>query len=137
MPILRLSVAAVWIVTGIVSLGLFPVDESLALLARTGLHGTPARVALYGAAVLDLALGIAVLCWRSPWLWRAQLVLILGYTAIISWKLPEFWLHPYGPISKNLPMLALLWLLHEYDRPPQRGSPLRELAVVTIQNSQG
>ena len=34
-----------------------------------------------------------------------------GYTAIISWRLPEFWLHPYGPMTKNLPMLALLaWL---------------------------
>ena len=121
LPVLRLSVALVWILTGIVSLGLFPVHDSLALLARTGLHGTPALVALYGAAALDLALGIAVLCWRSLWLWRVQILLILGYTAIISWKLPEFWLHPYGPILKNLPMLAVLWLLHEYDRPPRVG----------------
>ncbi len=117
-PVLRLSIAAVWIVTGIVSLGLYPVEDSLALLARTGLHGTSALIALYGAAVLDLALGIAVLCWRSRWLWRMQIVLILVYTAIISWKLPEFWLHPYAPVLKNLPMLAVLWLLHEYDRRP-------------------
>ena len=117
-PVLRLSIAAVCIVTGIVSLGLYPVEDSLALLARTGLHGIPASIALYGAAVLDLALGIAVLSWRSRWLWRMQIVLILVYTAIISWKLPEFWLHPYAPVLKNLPMLAVLWLLHETDRRP-------------------
>ena len=36
---LRWSIALVWIVTGIVSLGLYPVQESYALLARTGITG--------------------------------------------------------------------------------------------------
>lgn len=118
LPLLRLSIAAVWILTGIVSLGLYPVDDSLALLARTGLTGAVAYVALYGAALLDLAFGVGLLLPvnRRP-LYIAQAVLILGYTAIISIALPEFWLHPYGPVLKNLPILAALWLLHETDRP--------------------
>jgi hypothetical protein len=36
---------------------------------------------------------------------------MLGYTALITVFLPEFWLHPYGPLLKNLPMLAALALL--------------------------
>jgi hypothetical protein len=44
-----------------------------------------------------------------------QIVLIVLYTALISWRLPEFWLHPYGPLSKNLPMIALLILLIQFD----------------------
>lgn len=116
LPLLRVSLAAVWIVTGLVSLGLYPVTDSLALLARTGLTGVPAQLALYGAALLDLALGIGLLfARRRRWLYKAQAVLILGYTAIISLWLPEFWLHPYGPVLKNLPLLAVLWLLHELD----------------------
>jgi uncharacterized protein YbjT (DUF2867 family) len=116
LPVLRWSVAVTWIVTGIVSIGAYPVDKSLALLARTGLHGDAALVALYGAALLDLALGIAtILAPRRRALYKAQAAVIVGYTIIITACLPEYWLHPYGPVLKNLPLLAALWLLHELD----------------------
>lgn len=112
LPILRAAVGLVWILTGIVSLGLYPVQESYALLGRAGVPAALAPLALYGAAVLDLVFG--VLCfspWRGRLLWAAQAALIVGYTVIISFRLPEFWLHPYGPLTKNLPMLAAIWLL--------------------------
>jgi hypothetical protein len=44
--------------------------------------------------------------------------LILGYTALISIFLPEYWLHPYGPITKNLPVLAAIALLWSLERRP-------------------
>jgi len=117
LPLLRIAVALVWIATGIVSLGVYPVSASLDLLARTGLHGGHAVALLYVAALLDLALGIATLVLRRrQWLYVAQAIVILGYTAIISLRLPEYWLHPYGPVLKNLPLLAALWLLHALDR---------------------
>jgi hypothetical protein len=52
---------------------------------------------------------------RRRWLWRAQIALILGYMVIISIKLPEYWLHPYGPLTKNLPMLVAILMLHEFE----------------------
>jgi cell division protein FtsW (lipid II flippase) len=68
---------------------------------------------LYGAAVFDLLLGLGiVLLKRRRWLWLAQLGLIGFYTVVIAWKLPEFLVHPYGPLTKNLPMLAAIWLLY-------------------------
>ncbi len=108
--LLRWSIALVWIWTGIVSLGLYPVAESYALLARLDLHGALATVLLYGAALLDLAFGVATLALRRHRraMWLAQMGLIAGYTLLITWRLPEFWLHPYGPILKNLPMLAAI-----------------------------
>jgi uncharacterized protein YbjT (DUF2867 family) len=116
LSLLRVSVALVWIVTGIVSLGLYPVADSLALLARVGLHGSIAAAALYIAAVLDFALGIAMLVMhKRRWLYALQALVILGYTAIITLWLPEYWLHPYGPVLKNLPLLATLWLLYALD----------------------
>jgi uncharacterized protein YbjT (DUF2867 family) len=117
LPALRLSLAALWIWTGLVSLGLYPVQDSYALLARVGLQGLAASVALYGAAALDLALGLLTLFpppRRRGAVWGAQLLLVAGYTALITLFLPEYWLHPYGPISKNLPIvaaIALLWAL--------------------------
>jgi uncharacterized protein YbjT (DUF2867 family) len=112
LPLLRLSIAAVWIVTGIVSLGLFPIESSFALLERVGVPRSLAPLFLYSAAALDLALGAGTLFLRNRrWLWLAQIALILSYTAIITLRMPEFWLHPYGPLLKNLPMLAAIYLL--------------------------
>lgn len=117
LPVLRVALALMWIWTGIVSLGLYPVEASHALLARVGLHGDAAPIALYGAALLDVVLGVLTLAAPARWrrtVWLGQLLLIGGYTALITLFLPEFWLHPYGPILKNLPLLAaiaLLWAL--------------------------
>ncbi|MEJ7806963.1 MAG: DoxX-like family protein [Telluria sp.] len=45
----------------------------------------------------------------------AQLGLIGFYSVVIAIMLPEFLLHPYGPLTKNLPMLAAIWLLYELE----------------------
>jgi uncharacterized protein YbjT (DUF2867 family) len=117
LPVLRLSIAALWIWTAAVSFGLYPAGDSLALLARVGLHGGIALLALYGAAALDLLLGVLTLvlpAHRRGVLWAAQLLLMAGYTLLITLFVPEYWLHPFGPISKNLPVaasIALLWAI--------------------------
>ena len=89
LPILRLSIALVWIVTGLVSLGIYPVDESYALLARAGVHGALAPVALYGAALLDVALGVATLAVKGRRLWWLQIAVIVSYSVIITIRLPR------------------------------------------------
>ncbi|HYD79721.1 MAG TPA: SDR family oxidoreductase [Paucimonas sp.] len=111
LPLLRATLAVVWFVTGLLSLGIYPREASLALLARVGLDGYAATMALHGAALLDCTLGIATLAAPGRLLWRAQMALILGYTLIISLFLPEYWLHPFGPVLKNLPILAALLAL--------------------------
>ncbi len=118
LPIMRLCIAAVWLWTAAVSLGLYPIADSLALLARAGIPPALAPAMLASAAGLDLALGVLTLMnlgGRKRWVWVAQIALILGYSAIISLRLPEQWLHPFGPLSKNLPMLAVLALLYLCD----------------------
>jgi len=116
LPLMRFSVAAMWLVTAWVSLFVYPQQASLALLARTGLDGGLGVAALYGAAGLDALLGGATLfARRRRWIYRAQLVLIACYTVIISVYLPEYWAHPYGPVLKNLPLLAMILALHELD----------------------
>jgi len=49
-------------------------------------------------------------------LWLLQLAVIIAYTAIITVWLPEFWLHPYGPVVKNLPVIIAIYLLFELER---------------------
>ena len=60
--------------------------------------------------------------WRRT-VWLAQAVLIAAYTLLITVFLPEYWLHPYGPISKNIPILALLGLLWALEPPVRREGP--------------
>ncbi len=116
LPVLRWSIVVVWIATAIVSFGLYPVAESYDLLARTGIPPELQPLMLYGAATFDLLLGLGIAFLpRRRWLWRAQLALIGFYTVVIAFRLPEFLLHPYGPLTKNLPMLAGIWLLHELE----------------------
>lgn len=120
LPVLRLSLAIVWIWTAIVSAGLYPVADSYQLLARTGVPAMLGPLMLYGASALDFAFGVATMAWprrTRHWLWLAQIALIGFYSIIIAWRLPEFLLHPYGPLSKNLPMLAALWMLYELEKP--------------------
>jgi uncharacterized protein YbjT (DUF2867 family) len=112
LPILRISIALVWIATAIVSAFVYPVAGSYELLARTGIPEALRPLMLYGAAAFDMLLGLGILFLkRRRWLWLAQLGLIGFYTVAIAWKLPEFLVHPYGPLTKNLPMLAAIWLL--------------------------
>lgn len=113
--LLRWCIAAVWIGTAIVSAGAYPVADSLALLERVGAHGQVARLLLFGAAGLDLVLGLATLLRPRRSLWWSQIALVLLYSILIAWRLPEYWLHPYGPMLKNLPMLAGLCLLLAID----------------------
>ena len=115
LPVLRLSIAAVWLATALVSYGLYPVEASYELLARSGVPAAFAPLMLYGAATFDLLLGLAILLVRRRWVWGVQLALIGFYTVYIAFRLPEFLLHPYGPLTKNLPMLAAIWLLYELE----------------------
>jgi uncharacterized protein YbjT (DUF2867 family) len=121
LALMKASVAVVWIVTGLLSLGLYPAAQSLALLADFGLHGAWAQAALYAGAFVDLVLGFAVLLaprsWL-PWVWRTQLLVMMGYTLLITLRIPHWWLHPFGPILKNLPMLVGILMLAALPRRP-------------------
>jgi uncharacterized protein YbjT (DUF2867 family) len=106
--LLRGSLALVWIATAIVSVAVYPREDSLALLARTGAHGGFALLLLWGAAAMDLVFGILTLLKPARWLWWAQLALVAFYSVVIAWRLPEYLAHPYAPIVKNAVIVAAL-----------------------------
>nr|WP_315475474.1 SDR family oxidoreductase [uncultured Undibacterium sp.] len=112
----RLMLAFLWISTGIISLWIFPREDSLHMLAQVGIHGEIASVVLYLASSIDMLLGIATLSRPSRHLWLFQSVLIVSYSFIIGVCLPEFLIHPFAPILKNLPILAILFVLIASER---------------------
>lgn len=105
-PVLRYALALQWIWSGLTSALFFPESESLELLAATGITGSAAPWVLYGAAALDVVLGVALLTrFHVVLVGLLQLLAMLAYTEVITVSLPEFWLRPFAPIAKNIPIL--------------------------------
>lgn len=111
-PLVLLVLALIWLGTAVVCLG--PgFDWGLRIMAEAGVDGLPARLAVIAGALLDGALGLALL-WRR---WRvralqAQIGLMLVYSLVISLLLPHYWFDPYMALGKNFAVLLLsLWLL--------------------------
>jgi hypothetical protein len=116
-PVLRWLLALVWLAGGIVPLALTPAGTNFALLARAGLNGTAAITALVAGAVLDLAIGLALLA-RLRRAALAGIGVMLGYTAVIAATMPALWADPFGALVKNAAILGLALAVHvlETDR---------------------
>ena len=113
-PVLRFAIAFVWLWSGITSLFFYPHELSYQLLAATGISGSAAPMMLYGLALMDIALGLATLSpYRPARLMSWQIGIVLVYTLVVSFALPEFWLHPFGPLLKNIPFLLCLWIYRQ------------------------
>ncbi len=119
-PLLRFVIGFLWLFTGIVSAFIYPIEASYQLLAATGISGIMAPIMLYSAAALDALLGIATwMGYRIRIVVGLQLLLMVGYMVIITLSLPELWSHPFGPITKNLPLIVatLIMLVFEKNDP--------------------
>ncbi|MEK4034070.1 SDR family oxidoreductase [Methylocystis sp. IM3] len=111
-PVLRWSLAILWIVTGLLSFGLYSVDKSYDLLAAIGLTGPVASLALYGGAALDFILGLILLRgWRPALIGWIQLASMAAFTLLAMGLPGEYWLHPFAPILKNLPIAAAILVM--------------------------
>ncbi len=111
--LLRLSLAAVWLLSALASWQ-YPEAQSMALLDRVGLTGAAAHAALYAGIALDALMGVLTLLPRlamQRWLWLAQGAVMITYSVIIIIWLPEYAWHPFGALIKNIPLLAILWIL--------------------------
>ena len=120
-PLFRLTLAALWLGTGLVSFGLFPPDEFYVMLGELGLTGPFAEVALFGVAALNIALGALMLVnWRPVRVAQAMFALLVLFS-IAALMLPhEYWLTPFAPILKNAPIAAALLCFIGMEKPSCR-----------------
>ena len=108
---LRLSLVFVWLWTAVVSVWGWD-GLSMALLANLPSAWAGAKPWLIGAgALLDAVVGL--------WLWwrpgrpayAAGLLTLVVMTVLATAFDPSGWLHPFGPLSKNVVLAAALLLL--------------------------
>ncbi len=116
--LLRWSLVAVWLFTGIASL-IELNGQSREVLAAAGIASPPwlVQCLIVGGAVADIAIGIALWRWPGRASYAAALALMLAMTLVATVLQPSLWLHPLGPLLKNLPIAALLWHLHRRAAP--------------------
>ena len=115
-PLLRFSIALVWLWSGITSLFFYPHELSYQLLADTGITGLGAPLTLYGLAAMDIVLGLATLArFRPSRLMLWQFWIVLAYSVVVALRLPEFVFHPFGPLLKNIPFLMCLLIYRQLE----------------------
>lgn len=105
-PVVLMTLAAFWIVTGLLSLGP-ALQEGAAIVAEAGAAAVALPLAVAGA-LADLAVGIGIALRRTarPAL-LAGLGLCLFYAVVASVLLPRLWVDPLGPLVKIAPAAVL------------------------------
>lgn len=112
--LLRYSLVVVWLGTALVSV-LEWRGQSLQLLERMPSFMAATKPALIlGGAAVDAALGLWLLWHPSRAAYLCALGMMLVMTLLATAIDPALWLHPLGPLTKNIPIAAILWMLaHE------------------------
>ncbi|CUB01922.1 DoxX-like family protein [Comamonas thiooxydans] len=120
------SLVVVWLGTALVSaldyFGLSGLNhEGARLLDQGGIGDARWQALLIWSGLLaDLALGLALLLRPGRAIYLSALLLMTAMTVIGTALQPTLWLHPLGPLLKNLPIAAMLWFLlqtdHSYNR---------------------
>lgn len=107
----RFSISFLWVFTGITSY-FFAKDIGHDVLARANITGVFAEACIVAGCVLDIFIGIWLLTGRKLlWCYWLQFGVIAVYTLLLTVIAPEFWLHPFGPLTKNIPLVVLIgWL---------------------------
>lgn len=111
-PFLKLSIAFIWLFTAACCLFFYPRTASYDLLAQIGVTAFWQPILFYVAIFIDAGIGIALLCTNHlKKICLLQIGTILGYSAILTWKLPNLWFEPFAPLAKNIPLLAAIFVL--------------------------
>ena len=114
--LLRASLVVVWLATAVVSVWELHGQsrELLAGLPTAWTEGNtswlPTAIILAGAAA-DAVLGLWLALRPGRKAYGAALLMMLIMTLLATAIHPAWWLHPFGPLTKNLPIAAILWVL--------------------------
>ncbi len=111
-----LSISFIWVWSGISSL--ISWDTSLNLMKELGTSHQMAALFTCLGSITDIVLGLAV--FNSKYRKKIivlQIGIMMIYMLILSIFSPHYWLHPFGVLSKNIPLMALSYYLYQRHTP--------------------
>ena len=104
----RYALSFLWIFTGLTST-LFEPDIGYQILANANVTGNLADISVFGGGLLDIVIGLWLLTkYKIKFCCDIQIAVIVVYTLLLSIIDASFWLHPFGPITKNIPIVVLI-----------------------------
>lgn len=111
-PFLRFSVGFIWLATPVATWLLWPREENLALLRAAGIPESLAPLAIDATCVLEVVLGLLTWAgWRLGLVGGMQLLLVGTFTVLLAVTGSPLWGHPFGPLTKNIPLLGAILAL--------------------------
>jgi hypothetical protein len=112
--LLQVGAALPWWTEGLGPKVLFQQAVELELVGRLGLDLVPASRVLVAIGAAQALSGVAALTLRGrslAWLLTAQAVALVALPLVVGALEPTLWVHPFGPFSKNVPVLAATLIL--------------------------
>lgn len=109
--LLRYSLIFVWLTTALVSVLELHGQSAQLLAGISGLDPASGSMLILGGAGVDAVLGLALWLRPSRVIYLAALALMLVMTVVATVLSPWLWLHPLGPLTKNIPIAAVLLIL--------------------------
>lgn len=107
----RTSLVAVWLWTAVVSAWEIHGMSPALLSANAWLAPAAYPWLIWSGILVDVALGLLMALRPSRLVYLCALWMTAAMTLLGGMVDLNLWLHPLGPLSKNLPIMALLWLL--------------------------
>ena len=108
----KFSLSFLWVFTGLTSLFFAP-DLGYEILQKGNIEGALADLLILAGASLDIFIGLWILIERHRSLcFFTQMSTVLTFTLLLTFIAPSFWLHPFGPVIKNIPILMLIWIYY-------------------------
>ncbi len=111
-----LAIGFVWICSGVCSLVSW--QESYNLMQEIGASHQLSVLFIWLGSIIDILLGIAVFI--KKYRRRAlllQIITMITYMLILTIGAPHYWLHPFGVLTKNIPLMVLSWFLYSVTPP--------------------
>ncbi|HSC76726.1 MAG TPA: DoxX-like family protein [Pseudomonadales bacterium] len=112
----RLSLCFLWLFTALTSV-LWGRNAGYAVLAQHNIQGATADLCINAGGILDTIIGLWLLtACHLKWCYRFQILVVTVYSILLTIIDASYWLHPFGPITKNIPIVALLFILLQSDK---------------------
>ena len=108
--LLRAGMAVIWMTEGLFPKILFQQPWEVEIVAGSGLVPIDPSLFLIGMGVAQIASGIAVLALKPGrlliGLLLCQVAALLVLPVLVSIQEPALWIHPFGPLTKNVPIVV-------------------------------
>lgn len=104
----KYSLAFLWVFTGLTSVFFSP-EIGYEILTSANITEPLAVIAIYAGGALDVILGFWLMTSvKTKLCCIVQVSVIASYTVLLTFIDASFWLHPFGPITKNIPIIVLI-----------------------------